>query len=101
MPKGIEMEIWLAFLAAQGVFYVRTESSHDVFDNPVKHLRRCITVRSQKDSEVPLLHMGTSLKTLGMQMSDFTKWQKANIGKGGKLKKPRKKPESPDDTSKE
>lgn len=80
------MQVWLAFLAFCGLVYKRTESSHDIYDLAVGSLPRPVTVRPSKDSQVPLLHMQTSLKTLGKQMKDFTAWQKAHTGKGCKLK---------------
>ncbi|UOR06227.1 hypothetical protein MUN82_03825 [Hymenobacter aerilatus] len=86
MPKAVEMWLWLEFLKAQGLVYIRTHASHDIYDRPDNSLLRNITVRPNKDDEVPMTHMKTSLQTLGLQMKDFTEWQKQR-GKGNKKKK--------------
>ena len=94
MPKGIDMPVWLAFLAFCGLEYKRTEASHDVYDLPDGSLPRPVIVRPGKDVQVPLLHMHTTLKTLGKQMKDFTAWHHQATGKGGKLKKLSAPPET-------
>ena len=87
MPKGIAIEVWLAFLAYCGLVYQRTHASHDIYDHPTHPLPRPVVVRGSKDDEVPLLHMQTSCQAMGLQLKDFTAWQKKNIGKGGKPRK--------------
>ena len=81
------MKTWLAFLAFCGLEYKRTEASHDIYDLPNSSLPRPVTVRPSKDVQVPMLHMHTTLKTLGKQMKDFTAWQKLATDKGGKPKR--------------
>ena len=88
------MQVWLAFLAFCGLEYKRTEASHDIYDRPDNSLHRPIIVRPSKDVQVPLLHMHTTLKTLGKQLKDFTAWHNQATGKGGKLKKPSAPPET-------
>ena len=84
------MEVWLAFLAYCGLVYQRTHASHDMYDHPTKPLLRPVVVRPSKDHEVPLLHMQTSCQAMGLQLKEFTAWQKKHTGKGGKIKKPAK-----------
>ncbi len=86
MPKGIDMEVWLAYLIFCGLEYKRDEGSHHIYDLVEGSLPRPVTVRPTKDPQVPLLHMQTSLKTMGKQMKDFTAWHKKATKKGGKLK---------------
>ena len=80
------MAVWLAFLAWCGLKYQRTHGSHAIYDRPGRPLPRPVPVRPSKDNQVPLLHMQTTLRTLGLQMQDFTDWHTQAVGKGGKLK---------------
>ena len=61
---------WLEFL---GLRYERTKASHDHYNYPKGHpkrLTRTITIRA-KYKEIPLLHIHTSLKTLGISKEEF------------------------------
>lgn len=73
------MALWLRFLREKGLTLTRTTSSHDVYDGP--NLTRAVTVRPSKDDPVPLLHMKTSLRNMGLQLKDFTTWQRKQGGK--------------------
>lgn len=72
MAKSIALKKYRKFLKAIGLTHIRTESSHEIWDNLDKPLLRPITV-DKNYPDVPLLHIHTSLKTLGMQKSDFEK----------------------------
>lgn len=81
------MATWLAFLAFCGLVYKRTKASHDIYDKPDNSLPRSIPVRPSKDDQVPMLHMQTTLQTLGLQMKDFTAWLETYNAKGKSKKK--------------
>lgn len=60
--KPIPTKKFLEFLKSKGIIYIRTEASHDIYDNPQKPLLRPIVIRT-KFKEVPLPHIHTSLKS--------------------------------------
>lgn len=71
--KPIPVHKFIKWLESIGLEYQRTESSHDHYNYPERHpkkLTRCITVRT-KYKDVPLLHIHTSLKTLGVSKKEF------------------------------
>jgi predicted RNA binding protein YcfA (HicA-like mRNA interferase family) len=72
MAKSIPLSKYRKFLKAMGLKHIRTKSSHEIWDNPDNPLLRPITVDS-KFSDVPITHIHTSLKTLGISKSDFEK----------------------------
>src|ERR1035437_2791190 len=49
---------------------VRTESSHEIYNNTEKPLLRPVTVDSNYP-EVPILHIKTNLRTIGMSSKEF------------------------------
>jgi hypothetical protein len=73
--KQIPTYKFVRWLESIGLKYERTASSHDHYNYPERHpkrLTRCITVRT-KYKEVPMLHIHTNLKTLGISKADFEK----------------------------
>ena len=76
MPKAIPMKLWVKYLESLGLRHVRTSASHFVYDNPDAPLPRPVIVRLNKDRDVPILHLSTSLRNMGLNMADFTAWLK-------------------------
>lgn len=72
MAKPIALSKFRKFLKAEGLIIIRTESSHEIWDYPDRSLLRPITI-DKNYSDVPLLHIHTNLKTLGINKADFEK----------------------------
>ena len=73
--KQIPLDKFIRWLESKGLVYIRTESSHDLYNYPERHpdrLTRNITVRP-KYKDIPLLHIHTNLKTLGISKKVFEK----------------------------
>jgi predicted RNA binding protein YcfA (HicA-like mRNA interferase family) len=68
--KPIPVKLWIEFLKSKGLKHIRTEASHEVWDNPDKPLLRPCTVVPKHDS-VPRLHIHTSLLNLGISQKQF------------------------------
>ncbi len=68
----IPLKLWKRFLKSKGLKHLRTESSHEIWDNPVKPLLRPCTVVS-KHNHVPILHIRTSLSNLEISNQQFDK----------------------------
>ena len=68
--KPISVKLWKEFLKSKGLKHIRTESSHEVWNNPDKPLLRPCTV-VPKHSMVPKLHIHTSLLNLGISQKQF------------------------------
>lgn len=60
------------FLKSQGLVKKRIESSHEIWDKLDDSLTRPITIDTNY-KEVPILHIHTSLKTLGITKQEFSK----------------------------
>ena len=75
--KPVSTKKFLRFLKSKGVVYIRSESSHDIYDNPQHPLLRPVVVRT-KYKEIPLLHIHTSLENLGISKKEFEEWMKKN-----------------------
>jgi predicted RNA binding protein YcfA (HicA-like mRNA interferase family) len=73
--KPVPTKIFIQFLKSLGIIYVRTHASHDIFDNPEKPLPRPVVIRMQK-KEIPLLHIHTTLETIGISKKEFENWLK-------------------------
>ncbi len=68
--KPISTRKWKKFLKSRGLKKIRTHGDHEIWDNPENPLIRCVTIiPSEKD--VPLLHMHTTLETLGISKAEF------------------------------
>jgi hypothetical protein len=53
-----------------GLEYIRTESSHEIWDIRKAPLPRCVTV-DKNFKEVPERHVGTSLRAIGKTKKDL------------------------------
>ena len=73
--KPVPTKIFIRFLKNLGIIYVRTHASHDIFDNPKKPLPRPVVIR-MKNKEIPLLHIHTTLETIGVSKKEFEDWLK-------------------------
>ncbi len=75
--KPIATELFVEYLKSLGLVCIRNESSHFVFDYPSgrRQLDRPIIVRV-KEKDIPLLHIHTNLRTLGVSHKDFENWLK-------------------------
>ncbi len=65
---------WEAFLHEKGYQNVRTKGSHDQW---TKKNSRTIAVWGN-EKEIPALHLKTSCKTIGIELSDVYEWAKNN-----------------------
>jgi hypothetical protein len=73
--KQIPLSKFVRWLESKGLVYIRTESSHDLYnyqERDPRRLSRNITVRT-KYKDIPVLHIHTNLKTLGISKQDFEK----------------------------
>jgi len=68
--KPISVKLWKEFLKSKGLKLIRTEASHEVWNNPEKPLLRPCTV-VPKHEMVPKLHIHTSLLNLGISQKQF------------------------------
>ena len=73
--KPVPTKKFLRFLKSRGLIYIRTEASHDIYDNPLKPLLRPVVVRT-KYKEVPLLHIHTTLENLSVSKKEFEDWMR-------------------------
>ncbi len=69
--KPIPIRKFRKFLKSIGLKHIRTVSSHELYDRLDKPLLRPVTVDNNYP-EVPLLHISTNLKTIGMSAKEFT-----------------------------
>ena len=75
--KPVPTRKFLKYLKSKEIVYIRTESSHDIYDNPEKPLLRPIVIRT-KYKEIPLLHIHTTLQNIGISKKEFENWLKRN-----------------------
>lgn len=68
--KPIPIKLWKEYLKSKGLKHIRTEASHEVWDNPDKPLLRPCTI-VPKHELVPKLHIHTSLMNLGISQKQF------------------------------
>ena len=73
--KPVPTKIFIQFLKYKGVVYIRTHSSHDIFDNPLSPLPRPVVIR-MKYKDIPLLHIHTTLENIGVSKKEFEDWLK-------------------------
>ena len=69
----MKTKLWIKFLKDQGCKRKRVRGSH--FQYKCQNCLRPIPVR-EKDKEIPLFHIQTWLKTLGLSKKDFDEWMK-------------------------
>lgn len=77
--RQIPTKTFLKYLKHIGLKPERTKGSHTSFNYPIgdaKRLDRPVVVRVS-EREIPVLHIHTNLKTLGISHKDFEKWLKS------------------------
>ena len=73
--KQVPTKKFIAWLESLGLEYERTRASHDYYNYPKGHpkrLLRNVTIRT-KYKDIPILHIHTNLKTLGISKETFEK----------------------------
>jgi len=73
--KQIPAHKFIAWLESMGLVYERTKASHDHYNYPKgdpRRLTRTVTIRTQF-KDIPVLHIHTTLKTLGISKEQFEK----------------------------
>ncbi len=73
--KPIPTKNFIKWLKKNGIVYIRSESSHDIYDYPEgskKTLLRPVVIRSS-DKDIPPHHIHTNLKTLDIDYKTFEK----------------------------
>lgn len=76
--KTVSLKTFRAFLKSKGLILVRTKSSHEIYDYPENHtnrLLRPVTV-DKNYPDVPITHIHTNLKTLGVTKKEFSDFVK-------------------------
>lgn len=68
--KSVPIRKYRKFLKSLGLKHIRTKASHEIYNNPDKPLLRPLTLDTNYP-DVPILHIYTSLKTLGMSKREF------------------------------
>ena len=68
--KPIPIKKFRKFLKSIGLTHIRTEASHEIYNNTEKPLLRPVTLDSNYP-EVPILHIKTNLRTIGMSSKEF------------------------------
>ncbi|RYD54875.1 MAG: hypothetical protein EOP56_18070 [Sphingobacteriales bacterium] len=71
--KQIPLYRFVKWLEWHGLEYQRTKDSHDHYNYPERHpkrLLRTVTVRT-KYKDIPILHIHTNLKTMGISKEQF------------------------------
>lgn len=71
--KALDIDIYKAFLKAQGLHYVDRNSSHEFWIK--KGMTRKISFQFN-DKKVPLFHINTNNKTMGLTMTTITEFVK-------------------------
>ena len=74
--KVVPAKKFVCWLQSRGLIHIRTDSSHEHYNYPERDPRRLtrnVVVRPKKDKDIPLLHIHTNLRTLGISKSDFEK----------------------------
>lgn len=70
--KPVPLKKYRKFLEQVGLQKIRTKGTHEIWNNPTQPLLRPVTVDS-KYANVPILHIHTSLKSIGITKEDFNK----------------------------
>ena len=74
--KKVKTKYWTDFLKSIGLTFKRKNGDHHVWDKQTgKQLDRPIIFRGDRP-EIPLFHIHTNLKTLGMTHKDFDEYLK-------------------------
>ncbi len=75
--KPVPTKVLISFLKSRGIIHMRTHASHAIFDNPQEPLPRPVVIR-MKYKDIPLLHIHTTLETIGVSKKEFEEWLKKN-----------------------
>ena len=73
--RTVKVSCWIAFLKSQGCTYKSTEASHEKWVCPGKF--RSIMFQGA-EKEIPLFHIETNLRTLGVSKKELLKWIQEN-----------------------
>lgn len=65
----VSVKKWRKFLKNEGLHYVRTSSSHEIW-NADPELRRPVTFRNT-DKDIPVFIIGKCLETMGISRDEF------------------------------
>ncbi len=68
--KPIPIKKFRKFLTSLGLEHIRDNDSHELWDYPDGHLLRPVTI-DKNYPDVPITHIHTNLKTLGMTNKQF------------------------------
>lgn len=70
--KSVPLNKFVKYLRSLGLEHYRSNDSHDLYDYPSPHkkLLRPVTVDTNY-KDVPMLHIHTNLKTLGISKTAF------------------------------
>jgi hypothetical protein len=71
--KSVPRKKFVKYLKSLGLEYIRSNDGHDFYDfkEPGKKLLRPVSVDVSYD-DVPILHIHTNLKTLGIDKKEFS-----------------------------
>lgn len=72
--RPLQTKCWENFLTYKGYKYQRTKGSHDQW---AKNGHRTIPVWGD-EKQIPAMHLHTSCKTLGVNLSDVYNWADKN-----------------------
>ncbi len=74
--KQIPVRQFVKYLKSLGLVYIRTKGDHDIWNYPDGHprgkLMRPVIFRGN-EKDIPVDHIATNLKTLGISNSQFEK----------------------------
>jgi hypothetical protein len=70
--KPVPTAKWRKWLKKRGLVYIRTESSHEIWDYPDDSLLRPVVFRGS-EKEIPGFHIHTNLITLDIDYRTFQK----------------------------
>lgn len=70
MGKTVPLKKFRKYLKSLGLKHIRDNDSHELWDFPGKPLLRPVTV-DMNIPDVPITHIHTNLKTLGINMKQF------------------------------
>ncbi len=79
--RQIPVKVFIQYLRNLGLVFIRTKGDHDIWNYPDGHprgkLMRPVVFRS-KEKDVPVDHISTNLKTLGITNTQFEQAIKEN-----------------------
>ncbi len=79
--RQIPVKVFIQYLRNLGLVFIRTKGDHDIWNYPDGHprgkLMRPVVFRS-KEKDIPVDHISTNLKTLGITNTQFEQAIKEN-----------------------